>query len=260
MTNKAEQYMVPGLMRGLALLQTFDGQRNELSMVEIARHLGISRSSVFRLVHTLEVAGYLQRIDNGTRYRLGARVLDPGFRFLSRLDLLEPARPVMERLRDETRLTAHLSVLDGTEVVYVDRYQPSGPCTSSLSIGTRLAAYATTAGQVQLATLSERQIRILFHSADMKAFTTHTPTDVNALLSRLDEIRQQPAVVSLGRFDARISSCTAPVRGRHQQILAALSVCCPIGSVPQPRLDLDVRQAVIRASQELSRCVGRLSG
>nr|WP_067288179.1 IclR family transcriptional regulator [Marinobacterium profundum] len=260
MNNDADPYRVPGLARGLALLHAFDGSPRGMSMAEIARRLKINRSSVFRLVYTLEADGYLQRIDNGSRYRLGARVLDLGFRFLSGLNLLEPARPVMERLRDETGLTAHLSVRDGTDVLYVDRYRPAGSRSSNLKVGARLAAHATSSGQVQLAALADGQVRSLFHNVRMQAFTDQTPTSIDVLLERLRDIRRQPAVLSCGRFDARIASCTAPVYGSRGQVLAALSVSCPLGAVSHSRLEQEIRSHVVTAARALSRSISGFSG
>ncbi|NVK43703.1 MAG: IclR family transcriptional regulator [Oceanospirillaceae bacterium] len=256
MSKKADQYIVPGLVRGLAVLQLFDNSCRELSMAEITVRIGLNRSSVFRLVYTLEADGFLQRVNGSSRYRLGARVLDLGYRFLSGLDLLEPARPIMARLRDDTQMTAHLIIRDGADIVYVDRYQSSTPFTSTVSVGTRFPAYATTPGQIQLAGLSEPEIRRLFHGIEMQAFTERTPTSIEMLLERLDEIRVQPAIVSWGRFDARISACTAPVQGRNDEVVAAVSVSCPIGSIPQSQLETSVREQVIRAARELSKTQG----
>lgn len=256
MTDKTDQYIVPGLVRGLAVLQFFDDQSRELSMADIAGRIGLNRSSVFRLVYTLEADGFLQRVNGSNRYRLGARVLDLGYRFLSGLDLLEPARPIMARLRDDTQMTAHLVIRDGTDIVYVDRYQASTPFTSTVSVGTRFPAYATTPGQIQLAGLSEPEIRRLFHGTEMHAFTERTPTSIEMLLERLDEIRAQPAIVSWGRFDARISACTAPVHGRSNNVVAAVSVSCPIGSITRQDLETRIRGQVIEASRELSKTIG----
>ncbi|MFC6669847.1 IclR family transcriptional regulator [Marinobacterium aestuariivivens] len=260
MNKKTEQYIVPGLVRGLAVLQVFDNRHKELSMAEIAERIGLNRSSVFRLVYTLENDGFLQRIAGGNRYRLGARVLDLGFRFLTGLDMLEPARPILTRLCDDTRMTAHLVIRDGTDIVYVDRYQANTPFTSTVSVGTRFPAYATTPGQIQLTGLGESQIRRLFQGIEMQPFTSRTPTSIEALLERLEHIRPQPAVVSWGHFDTRISACTAPVLGRGQKIVAAVSVSCPIGSVAREELEGGVRDSVIRASRALSKTQGWFAG
>lgn len=260
MNNKAEQYIVPGLVRGLAVLQVFDNRHKELSMAEIAERIDLNRSSVFRLVYTLEHDGFLQRVNGSNRYRLGARVLDLGFRFLTGLDMLEPARPILTRLCDDTQMTAHLVIRDGTDIIYVDRYQANTPFTSTVSVGTRFPAYATTPGQIQLAGLGEAEIRRLYHGIEMQPFTARTPTSVEALLERLDQIRSHPAVVSWGHFDSRISACTAPVHGRDKAIVAAVSVSCPIGSVARETLESGVRDCVIRASRELSKTQGWFAG
>ncbi len=116
------RYRVPGLIRGLALLEAFSGERSSLSLADLSRVLGASRSSTFRIAYTLNELGYLVRDDATKSYRLGSRVLGLGFGYLSSLELAESARPHLEALRDRTDCSAHLAVLDGVEIVYVARY------------------------------------------------------------------------------------------------------------------------------------------
>lgn len=258
MDEKADQYLVPGLMRGLAVLQLFDDHNKELSMADIAAKMGLNRSSIFRLVYTLEYDGFLKRIASSNRYRLGARVLDLGYRFLSGLDLLEPAKPVLSALCDKTEMTAHLIIREGTDIVYVDRCQAKTPFTSTVGIGTRFPAYATTPGQLQLLNLSEQALFDLFANTQFNAYTERTPTSVEELMVRLNELRDADSVVSWGLFDKRIATCTAPIRGRDRKVVAVVSVSCPIGAIEQSILESKIRCEVESAAVELSKTLGWL--
>ena len=96
------RYNVPGLERGLRLLQLFDRSTTQLGAPDIAKALAVPRTTVFRIVQTLEHLGYLERSDAGN-YRLGPAVLRLGLEYVASLEITDIARPIVERLRDETR-------------------------------------------------------------------------------------------------------------------------------------------------------------
>ena len=137
------RYLVPGLARGLEILRLFSRERRAIAPPEMAKELGIPRSTVFRLVQTLEQMGFLERTEGGHAYRLGVAVLGLGFEYLASLEITELARPVLEQLRDDTGLTTHLVIRDGRDVVIVFKAVGRSRFTSSVNVGTRLPAHAT---------------------------------------------------------------------------------------------------------------------
>ena len=120
--EKAGRYNVPALAQGLAVLALFTREKPVWAPPDIARELSLARATVFRLLQTLEAAGYVSRDDGERSFRLGVAVLSRGFAYLSSLDLVEVSRPVLKRLRDKTGLSSHLVVRDGKEIVYVARF------------------------------------------------------------------------------------------------------------------------------------------
>ena len=142
-----ERYIVPALARGIAILQGFGRDRPVMTMAEIARAHALPRATAFRLINTLEDAGFLVREPNGQGYRLGAAVLSLGFSYLAGQDLPDVARPVLERLRDRTGASAHLAIRDGGHIVYLLRAPGQSALTSNIGVGTRLPAYASTMGR-----------------------------------------------------------------------------------------------------------------
>ena len=111
-----ERYLVPGLVRGLAVLQAFNQEASEMTISEIAEILNVNRSSAFRLIYTLEASGYLRKASAKT-YALDSKVMELGFNSLSKLSLTDLATPIMKELRDQTQVAAHLSVLEGTHII-----------------------------------------------------------------------------------------------------------------------------------------------
>ena len=249
-----DRYIVPGLVRGLEALQAFSEQKRDLSVSELAEIIGVNRSSAFRIAYTLEHCGFLHKEDNSRRYSLNSRVLDLGFTYLSGLDLLEPSRPIMQRLRDQTTIACHLVIRQGTDIVFVDRYQATGPFTSTVGVGTRWPAHATVTGQLLLSDLSDEAITELYRDYRWETFTEGTPTSLEALLARIREVRGQPALISWGYFNPAMAACAAPIyRQSDSSMIASVSVSCPLGGIAREEFEGRIRDEVIAAAQSLSR-------
>ncbi len=168
------------LERGLAILGCFTPERPVLGIADIADELGMSRSTTHRYVITLVALGYLEQ-GASRKYRLGLRVTDLGMSALNSTGLREHAHPYLEELRQRTSYTSSLAVLDGTEIVYVDRARSfrRGQAKSDLGLqpGSRLPAYCTAMGKLLLAYLPEDQQRELIgtDANDQTRLPTRSP-------------------------------------------------------------------------------------
>ena len=138
------------LERGLAILSSFSSSRPLLGVSELSRDVGLSRSTTHRYVATLTALGYLQQDPVTRRYRLGPRVLDLGFSAINSMELREISVPHLQQLSDETGYTVNMAVLDGSDVVYIERCRSSREgqrdIDLNLHVGSRLPAYCTSLG------------------------------------------------------------------------------------------------------------------
>ena len=121
-SSNDERYLVPGLIRGLAILKLFDQHHQEMTISEIAEKIDVNRSSAFRLIHTLEHCGYLRKMSQKA-YALNSNVMELGFNSLSKSSLTDLAAPIMRELRDRIKIAVHLSVLEGTDIVFISNVQ-----------------------------------------------------------------------------------------------------------------------------------------
>ena len=125
------------LERGLAILSSFNSDRSLIGVSELSRDLELSRSTTHRYIATLAQLGYLQQDPDSRRYRLGPKVLDLGFSAINAMDLREISAPHLRQLSDETQHTVNLAILDGIDVVYIERCRTTGPGSeTSTSIST----------------------------------------------------------------------------------------------------------------------------
>ena len=247
-----DKYIVPALERGLRLLGEFSHDNRTLGAPELARRLDLPRSTVFRLISTLESMGFLERVSSSSDYRLGMAVLRLGFEYLSSLELTELGQPLLGRLCDEIRYPCNLVVRDGRSIVYVAKVTPPTPLTSSVRVGTRLPAHATVLGRILLEDLSLAELRALYPEEHLEAFSGNTPKTVLELFNMVQVDRQRGYVLGEGFYEASISTIAAPVRDESRRIVAALGATIPSAHIEADRLD-DLVQRVRASADELSR-------
>jgi DNA-binding IclR family transcriptional regulator len=249
--NSADKYIVPALERGLRLLGEFGRDSRTLSAPELARRLDLPRSTVFRLINTLETMGFVERLDSGNDYRLGMAVLRLGFEYLSSLELTELGQPVLARLCDEIRYPCNLVVRDGRSIVYVAKVTPPTPFISAVRIGTRLPAHATVLGRILLENLTLPELRALYPEEHLEAFSSSTPKTLLDLFNMVEADRQRGYVLGEGFYESSISTIAAPVRDESGHIVAALGTTIPSGHIDADRIDTLV-QSVRASADELS--------
>lgn len=250
------RYIVPGLSRGLAVLEAFGAERPALTLMELSRRVGLPRSSVYRLAYTLSELGFLVR-DPGTKtYRLGARVLNLGFAYLSSQELVDVARPHLEALRDRTNSAAHLAVLDGREIVYLARLSDQRALTSRIQVGTRLPAHATTMGRAILAFTPPDEVRPIFAGASLRKYSEATAADVDQLEVQLRGDRARGYVVSRSGFEPGIASVAAPIFRPVQSVAGAINITTPEAALQGEELETRYKDAVVEAAAAISRWLG----
>jgi DNA-binding IclR family transcriptional regulator len=251
MSALAQKYSVPGLERGLRVLQLFDRARPLLTAAEMARALAIPRSTAFRIAQTLEALGFLQR--EGDRYRVGAAVLRLGFEYIASLEVTDLARPVIERLRDETGLSSQLVIRDGREVIVVLKASPPTTFATNVTVGTRMPAHATILGRVLLADADDDALRRLYPEAALPPVSANSPRTLADLRRLLREDRMRGYAVSESFFEQGVSAIAAPVRDESGATVAAISVTAQRPKLEPAALRERLVKQVVGAAAELSR-------
>jgi DNA-binding IclR family transcriptional regulator len=251
----SDRYTVPGLERGLRILAEFSRREPVLTAPEIARRLGVPRSTVFRLLVTLENMGFVQRTEDGRAHRLGLAVLRLGFEYLASQGITELGRPILERMRDDTGYATSLVVRDGRDIVYILRAAAHSPFASSVNVGTRLPAHATVLGHVLLCDLTLSQLRALYPEPKLEAVNPNTPATTDALFDVAQQARLRGHVMAEGFFEPHISTVAAPVFGDSGHVIAAIGLTVPGGQIAEDQraaLVAQVRGAAMQLSTLLN--------
>lgn len=186
----AEKNLVRSLAKGFAVLHAFTAERDELTLAEVARAAGVDNATAFRFLNTLVMLGYVARVPGTRRFRLTLRCLDLGFNAIARADLRMQARPILRDLVGPLNEAASIGVLDGADVVYIERIQAGiARLGVDVRIGSRVPVYSSAIGRAILAYLPrETQIAVL-DARPRERLTEATVTDRDALLAILDRVR-----------------------------------------------------------------------
>ena len=253
MPESKNQYEVPGLERGLRLLSQFTREEPRLAAPDLAQRLGIPRTTVFRLLQTLEREGFVERVEDSRFYSLGIAVLRLGFEYLSSLSLVELGRPLLDKLRDQTGMSVNLVVRDGRSVIYVARSGPISPFASVVNVGTRLPAHATVVGRVLLSALTLDELRRLYPERRLPKSSGQTPETIDALHAMLQADAERGYAISEGFFEPTVSTVASPVRDDTTQVVAALGVSSYRTQLDPDLLKNGLVEKVLEAAFELSR-------
>ena len=251
-----DRYFVPGLARGLRVLEIIAEADQPLTIAEIGKKLGVSRSSAFRITYTLNHLGYLSTDKSDKLYDLGPRVLGLGFSYLNRQDIIKIAKPHLEKLRDQTEVSSHLAIREGKEVLYLDNIISKSSFVSNISTGERRPVYASPLGWVLMGDLSELEVRDILDGVEFKILTEHTPDNIDELITRINEAKSNGYVVSRGFVQRGGSTITAPVLDEAGKIVAVIDVSGPDTGFDFDKMEKFYAPAVINAAQEISRNLG----
>jgi IclR family pca regulon transcriptional regulator len=215
------------LERGLAILGSFTSEKPVLGIADIADELGMSRSTTHRYVTTLLALGYLEQ-GRSRKYRLGLRVTDLGMSALNSTGLCENVHPFLEELRERTGYTIGLAVLDGAEILYVDRARSwrrtERETDLGLHPGSRMPAYCTAMGKILLAHLPDEVQRELIAQLKLERNSPSTITSRQALRAELERIREDGYAVNEQELRPGLQAIAVPVRDESREVVAAVGI------------------------------------
>ncbi len=236
------------------LLKAFLSRDEPLGPSELGRRLGLGKSTVHRLLTTLTAEGLLEQDPRTGGYRLGIVMFELGEAVRVHMDLHAAAGPVLGMLREETRETAQVGVLDRGEVVYVDRLESSHTLRLFTETGRRVPAHCSSSGKVLLAFLPEQARAGLLDSLPLPALTPDTITDPALLYAELDQVRARGWAEAVNEREIGVASIAAPVRDHRGDVVAAISIGAPIirlGAAQRRRLARPVMEAGDAVSRRL---------
>jgi DNA-binding IclR family transcriptional regulator len=248
---------VEAVRRAARILDSFRPERPELGVSEIARELNMHKSTVHRLLATLELDGFVHRID-GSRYTLGWKLFELGAIVPGWHRLRQVVLDVLGSLVAETGETAHLAVLDEGQVLYVEKVESQSRLRMPSAVGKRIPTHCTALGKVLLAGLGRSELDSFLEKIELEPFTPNTITDRALLNQELSEVRTRGFAVDREELEEGLMCVGAPVEDERSVTYAAVSVAGPSSRI-QVRLEDHVTRVQI-AARSLSTALGSQAG
>ena len=253
------EYAIQTVTNALDLLEAF-ATEEELGVTELSHRLGLHKNNVFRLLATLEQAGYVEQCTRTDRYRLGVRCLELGQSFGRNRSLLRQARPLLEELAEETGEASHVGVLRDFEVVHLDGAVADRLVHTSVRVGRRLPAHCTALGKVLLGCapkgVQETYDRQVVAAGRLEARTPATLTDPAKLQEHLRMVGSDGHATDLEECERGLACAAAPVFDATGRVVAALSVSGPAFRLGAELLRTRVVPVVVAVDERLSQGLG----
>lgn len=248
-----QHYLLGSVKNALRLLQAFTLDTPERKVTELASSLGLGKSTVCRLLSTLESEGFVMKDPESKRYKLGLSVLQLNTIVNSTLEINRESQPILERLTDETGETAHIAIRDGFSVVYINRTECPSPVEILSHIGRQNPMHCTSSGKVLLAYDRNGWVDRYLEKG-LKSYTKKTVTDAKKLRETLKSVHENGYDVSNGEFIEGVTSISAPIRNYLGQVVYAVSVVGPTNRMKASESGIIYK--VKKAAHDISERIG----
>ncbi|MCL6626599.1 MAG: IclR family transcriptional regulator [Alicyclobacillus shizuokensis] len=242
------------LTTALRVLQCFSMEEPELGVTEIALRLGVGKSTVHRILTTLERNGFVRKDEATRRYRLGLSVLTLGGILMSNLEIYREGQHLLESFVNRFDETVHLAVLEGLSTVYVSKIESKHPVPMLTHLGRKNPLHCTSSGKAILAFQEDELIQEVIRRG-LTRYTRTTITDPEQLLLRLEDIRRQGFATSEGELRDGISSVAVPVRDYTRKVMGAVTVVGPTYRFTPDKVKTLARQ-LLDVGREISTRLG----
>lgn len=234
--------------RALDVLMCFTSQTPELTMTQISEMVEINKSTVHRLLATLEGKRFVERDPVTGIYRPGIRLLQMAFLTLEHNDLRRLATPFLHSLCDQYRENVNLSVLDDTDVIYLTVIESPQRVKLAAAPGQRLPAFCTASGKAILAYLPEEDVRqILEHG--MPRYTQNTITSPGAFFEDIRNTRERGYAISEQEFEEGINALAAPICNHP---IASVSIAGPAYRLTRERM-IEIGSQLIATTNNIAK-------
>ena len=249
---KEDRHFVTALARGLQVLQCFKSGEERLGNQELAERCGLPKSTVSRLTYTLTKLGYLHHLEDAGRYRLGMAVLKLGGTTLSRLEVKEVGRPLMQALANSSASLIALGMRDGLSMLYIETCRSQSFVTLNLNVGSRIPIATTAMGRACLAAMNpgvRKTVEDRIRAADPGGW----PRIEAGIHHAIAELEESGCCTSFGDWRREVQGIATPLRVGKGMPLMILSASGPSQTMPATLFMRDIRPQLLATAAGIER-------
>lgn len=237
-------------LRLLELLSTYD---TPVRLSELSREIGMNKSTAYRMLETMRQLGYVQQDEPNGRYMITSKMWQIGVRAFQRIDIRNLARPFLEQLSRQTNEPAVLAIVEGTEVVIVDRCASSQAVQTVSQVGSRTPIHCSSLGKAFLMVDTENKLATL--PRPLQGFTSKTIVSIPALRSEISACIDAGVAIAFDEYREGVSGVSAPVIGSDGKVHAVIGITLPTPRAAGQSFE-ECKNAVRDKSQRLSAELG----
>jgi IclR family transcriptional regulator, KDG regulon repressor len=252
--NRTKPGRLSSVATALRLLKAFSEQDDEIGISTLAKRLGIAKSTAHRLAVTLVSEGMLEQDAQSGKYRLGIALFGLGALVRRRMNVSTEARPYLFALREKTKETVHLAILDGAEIMYVYNLESPQAIRMRSDLGLRKPAHATAEGQAILAFQPAAAVEQIVRQG-LVPRTPQTITDPTKLMRTLETVRQRGCAIEDEESEIGMRCIAAPIRNDAGEVIAAVAVAGPASRLSKKAI-ADFVPHVIESAKLISTRLG----
>ncbi len=224
-------------------------------ITDLSNELEMPKSTVHNIIGTLNNLGLIERSEGSTKYHLGVKLVELGYRAQNDIDICRIGQPYLRGLNEDLDETVHLTILDQDQVLYVDCIESRKRLRTYSVIGVRAPLYCTSVGKAILAFLKEEEIERIIAQYGLPRMTENTITEPHLMREELAKIKRLGYAVDNMEHEAGLRCCGAPIFNSKGEVVASLSISGPANRITEAGV-IEIAPLVISAANEISHKLG----
>jgi len=251
-------YTVKSVEKALRVLKCFSFNSPTLSLNELSRITGLSKTTVLRILRTLEKHNFIENLHKDGKYTIGVEIYKLGNVFFYNLDIEKKARPHLTRLANEVKKTIHLCVFDKDKALYLDKIESDEQAVRIMisKKGGYAPLHCTAVGKVLLAFQPNLKREAILNSLELKKFTKNTITIKEALKKELDKIRERGYALDLEEHEGDVVCIAAPIKNINGDVIASVSIAGLAHQISRDILEGEYKDKLLQTAQNISMDIG----
>jgi DNA-binding IclR family transcriptional regulator len=250
---------IKSIEKCFVILDCLHTNRHTPTLEEISQVTGYKKTTCFRLLKTMRTLGLVEMLPGKKKYRYGPRLAALGLSALKNMNLRQSALPILQQLRDETGETINLTLLSGSEILYVERIMSDYLINVNVNVGDRLPVYCASMGKVILAFLSESRLEQILSAIKFIPRTEKTIASRSALLKELERIRANGFAINDEELEKGLRAVAAPIFNYTGEAFAATNIAWTTARHPDRAAFTKYAQKIVAAAMQISQLMGYTS-
>ena len=245
-------YVINSVLRAAQILECFSTEKSSYTNAELAKRLDLNKSTITRLLCSLEKAGFVERHPKTREYSLTYRLYQIGNVYISQSTLHSQAMPLLNQLANKCKETVHLGVLTDFQVFYLDKVEGQHPISMMSRIGKIFPAYCTALGKAMLAHMPAFAVDRYIEQTRFKRYTPNTICDANDFRKELKRTVEKGYAVDEYEHEADVKCIAAPIRDMTGEVVAAISISGPSFRMVREKTENEIVPILIQTAKDIS--------